>query len=555
MSLAQHPRVKTWTHLDERSAAYFAIGIARCLKEPVAMVTTSGTAAANVFPAVVEAHYSHTPFLILTADRPPELLDWGANQTIDQTRMYSGHAKWFVNLSTPKVTPDLLRYVRAMASRALSTALETPAGPVHVNFPFREPLVPEQVPSDFPEQVSSHAQDAWEGRRDGKPYTHLLTGCRVLSNEQVAKVAADLQDRRRGIIVCGPQDDLEFPFQVSRLANHLGFPILADPLSQVRCGGHERMNVIDYYDIFLRSEKLIGSLEPELILRFGATPTSSALLKYIERHQHAHQIIIQETDWSDPSHLATDVIHAVPTQFAKEMTAAIESTAPDRQWLERWLTLAARTRSAVHEQMLGIDQMFEGKIFTELAALIPSKGTLFAGNSMPVRYLDTFFPSSSQEIRFMANRGASGIDGVVSTTLGASSVSEHPTILVVGDISFYHDMNGLLAAKRHHLNALIIVANNDGGGIFSFLPQQQYKATFENYFATPHGLKFDSAASFYGLAYSNVTSWDEFRAVVAKNIGAPQTTIVEVPGDRQRNVELQRRIWSGAAEVASGLEV
>jgi 2-succinyl-5-enolpyruvyl-6-hydroxy-3-cyclohexene-1-carboxylate synthase len=198
--------------------------------------------------------------------------------------------------------------------------------------------------------------------------------------------------------------------------------------------------------------------------------------------------------------------------------------------------------------------MFEGKIFTELAALFPSKGTLFAGNSMPVRYLDTFFPSSSQEIRFLANRGASGIDGVVSTTLGASSVSEHPTILVVGDVSFYHDMNGLLAAKRHHLNALIIVANNDGGGIFSFLPQQQYKATFENYFATPHGLKFDSVASLYGLAYSNVTSWDEFRAVVAKDIGAPQTTIVEVPGDRERNVELQRRIWSGAAEGVSGLE-
>ena len=549
MSLAQESRIKTWIHLDERSAAYFALGIARALGKTVVILTTSGTAAANLFPAIVEAHYSHAPVLVLTADRPPEQWEWGANQTIDQTRMYGSHAKWSVNIPSPEVTPDLLRYARAMACRAVSTTIQPPAGAVHINFPFREPLVPEHVPSDLPERGLPQSEDAWEGRKQERAYTQIQIGRSSLNREQAAQITAKLQKLRRGIIICGPQNDPVLPSQLTTLASQLGFPTLADPLSQMRCGTHDRRLIIDCYETFLNSEKLVTALEPEVILRFGATPTSKALLNYLKHHHRAYQIVIQETDWPDPLHLTTNMVQANPSQVVTDLTTGVLMT-PDKDWVERWLTVAATTRASITQQLANVNEMFEGKIFAELASLFPSRGVLFAGNSMPVRYLDSFYPSTSQQIRFLANRGASGIDGVVSTALGASAVLQAPTFLVLGDLSFYHDMNGLFAAKQYQLKATIIVANNNGGGIFSFLPQREYPQTFEKYFGTPHDLTFEPAARQYGLTYYKITSWHDFRTHIAKSIDSSRTTILEVPGDRERNVEFHRGISSAAVEAA-----
>lgn len=549
MSLAQQQLIKIWVHLDERSAAYFALGIGRALCEPVAIVSTSGTAAANFFPAVVEACYSHVPILILTADRPPELWEWGANQTIDQTRMYGSYAKWSVNMASPEVTLDLLRYVREMTCRAFSTAIQSPAGPVHINFPFGEPLLPKNVPADIPEHSSADAQDAWEGRKQSRAYTDVQNGRRSTNREKVKELAGNIQTLRNGIIVCGPQNDLDFPHAVSTLANRSNFPILADPLSQVRCGTHDRGLIVDCYDAFLRSKKMVQALEPEIILRFGATPTSKVLQDFIERHHQARQILIQEGEWQDPMHTATDMFQTDPVQFARELAAETAST-PKSEWSGRWLSVSERTRKAIHDQMSKIEEMFEGKIFTNLAAFFPPRATLFVGNSMPVRDLDAFYPSTSQEIKFLANRGASGIDGVISTALGASAVTQEPTVLVVGDLSFYQDMNGLLAAKQYNPNATIVLTNNDGGGIFSFLPQREYKDYFEKYFATPHGLTFHAAASLYGLTYSKAASWEEFHTAVSQNIGSTGTAVVELQTNRDRNVELHSRIWSVATEAA-----
>jgi 2-succinyl-5-enolpyruvyl-6-hydroxy-3-cyclohexene-1-carboxylate synthase len=552
MSLAQNPSIKTWVHLDERSAAYFALGISRALSEPVAIVSTSGTAAANFFPAVIEAHYAHIPILIMTADRPPELWEWGANQTIDQTRLYGIHAKWSVNMASPEITPDLLRYVREMACRAIKTAVQPPAGAVHINFPFREPLVPQIIPADISEHVFAEPREAWHGRKQGSVYTAVRIGRRSLSQEQVEQVGADLRGVSRGIIVCGPQDDPDFPISVSLLASRLGFPILADPLSQVRCGTHDRGMVVDCYDAFLHSDKLVQALEPEIILRFGATPTSKVLSSYIEQQHHARQIFVQEEDWQDPFHVATDMFQTEPNRFARDLAGAV-AVAPDRDWAERWLAVAETSRTAIRDQLSRGEEIFEGRIFTELAALFLFKGVLFVGNSMPVRDLDTFYPSTSQQIRFLANRGASGIDGVVSTALGSSAVRPDPTVIVIGDMSFYHDMNGLLAAKQYQINATIIVVNNNGGGIFSFLPQRRYEETFETYFGTPHGLTFEATASLYSLGYSKIASWSEFRKVVQRNIERSATAIVEVPTDREENVELHRRTWSAVVEAAESV--
>ena len=548
MSLAQQQRIKTWVHLDERSAAYFAIGMSRTLGEPVAVISTSGTAAANFFPAVIEAHYSHIPLLIITADRPPDLWEWGANQTVDQIRMYGNHSKWSVNIASPEVTPDLLRYVRELTCRVFTTAVQSPAGPVHINFSFGEPLVPRKVPADIPDFFRGN-QETWEGREQDAPYTHVQGGRLSVNGEKIKELARDLHTVRKGMIVCGPQYDSVFPYAVAALAKRLGYPILADPLSQTRCGRHDRGLILDTYDAFLRSEKITQALEPNLLLRFGATPTSKALQTFIAQQHDARQILVQEGDWQDPMHTATDVFQTDAAKFAEDLSTHV-GAASSTEWSDQWLAVTEEARKAIHKQLGEIKEMFEGKVFAELAALLPTEATLFAGNSMPVRDLDAFFPTAFQQIRFLANRGASGIDGVLSTALGASSVTQEPTVLVVGDLSFYHDMNGLLAARQYNPRATIIVVNNNGGGIFSFLPQREYPKSFEKYFATPHGLTFQSAASLYGLNYSRASSWEEFRRDIARSMSLSGTTVVEMQTNRDRNVELHHRVWSAVVEAS-----
>jgi 2-succinyl-5-enolpyruvyl-6-hydroxy-3-cyclohexene-1-carboxylate synthase len=247
-------------------------------------------------------------------------------------------------------------------------------------------------------------------------------------------------------------------------------------------------------------------------------------------------------------HVATDMFQTNPSQFASDLSGMLEIS-PNKEWTERWLSFRDLARTTMLKHLDEIGEMFEGKIFNQLAKLIPSKATLLAGNSMPVRDLDSFFPSNSKQTRFLANRGASGIDGVLSTALGTSAVSLDPTVLVVGDLSFYHDMNGLLASKKYRLNTTIVLANNNGGGIFSFLPQHEYPESFEKYFGTPHGLSFQTAAALYDLPYSKVTSWDGFDSAVSGNVNRSRTAIIEMQTERERNVELHRKIWSAVQTV------
>ncbi|MBI4299683.1 MAG: 2-succinyl-5-enolpyruvyl-6-hydroxy-3-cyclohexene-1-carboxylic-acid synthase [Chloroflexi bacterium] len=549
ISFSRHPGIKTWMHLDERSSSFFALGMARYLGQPVALVCSSGTAAANFFPAVVEARYSGVPLLALTADRPPELLDWGALQTIDQTRIYGSHAKWSVNVPTPEVTPALMAFVRSMAARAFATAAEAPAGPVHVNFPFREPLEPASVPADFAASVASQSY-AHSGRPGGVPFVSAVPARRAPDGKQVEGLARRLASVEQGLIVCGPQADVGLAEAVSALAQRLDYPVLADCLSQVRCGPHDRDVVIDCYDAFIRDAEVAESLVPKVVIRFGALPVSKPLTQYLERHRSAHHILVdEENGWRDPFHLTSEVWHVDSVEFCEKLASALEGKRAPREWSGRWRRLREAARDAIARELAGFGDLFEGKVFSELAQLIPEEAVLFVGNSMPVRDMDTFFPSTDRRIRFMANRGASGIDGVVSTALGTSAASGR-VMLVLGDLSFYHDMNGLLAARAFGLNATIIVINNNGGGIFSFLPQAAYEEVFEPYFGTPHGLTFRSAAELYGLRYRLVEDWPQFREALQESLTSAGTTLIEVPGDRKENVVLHRRIW---AAVAAGI--
>ena len=554
LALAREPRIKKWIHLDERSAAFFALGTARALGEPVAVLCTSGTAAANFLPAMVEASYSSTPLIAVTADRPPELQEWGAPQTIDQTRLYGTHAKWSTTVQAPELVPHLLRFVRATANRLFSMAVESPSGPVHVNVQLREPLTPELVPEDRRAMDAFNDLEALQGRANKRSFSGVSLGSNHLDGEEVARLAGELSGTERGVIICGWQHSAEFPALVTELASRLGYPLLADPLSQVRAGAHDLAGVIDNHDLFLREPRLLESLSPEVVIRFGALPTSKALTQFMEKHWGARQVLAGMDGWSDPSHLGTDMLRAEANAVCRALLEKLPQGGRRTGWLDRWLSLRDLAHEALQEQLGGMEELFEGKVFAELAELLPDEAVLFAGNSMPVRDMDSFLPPTAKRIQCAANRGASGIDGVVSTALGYSAAQAGRTVLVVGDISFYHDMNGLLAARRYGLDTTIVVVNNDGGGIFSFLPQAAYPEHFEELLGTPHGLEFGPAAQLYDLPYTKVGSWGEFRAAVGDSFSRHGTTVIELPGDRARNVRLHQQVTEAVlAKVAQGV--
>ncbi|HEU5102162.1 MAG TPA: 2-succinyl-5-enolpyruvyl-6-hydroxy-3-cyclohexene-1-carboxylic-acid synthase [Roseiflexaceae bacterium] len=542
LTIARHPATKLWMHLDERSAAFFGLGLAKTLREPVALVCTSGTAAANFLPAVVEAFLARVPLVVLTADRPHELRDVGAPQTIDQAKLFGAHAKWFVDLAEPDAAAGMLRYVRVVASRAVATARRGPPGPVHINCPYREPLLPDPA----------LAAAAAEQRPDDRAYVRVAAGPRLPDAALVTRLAGELRAAPRGLIVCGPQDDPLLAGAVVKLAGALGYPVLADPLSGLRHGGHDRALVLDCYDAFLRDAAFVERFGPEAVLRFGAMPVSKPVLLYLQRHHGCRQIVVDgDGGWNEPTLLASDMIHADGRLLCQALVEAIASPSSPNMtgWAHTWRAADRAARAAIGRRMEGLDELFEGKVFAELAALLPDGALLYAGNSMPIRDLDTFFSGGSHGVRLLGNRGANGIDGVVSSALGAAAAERGPAVLVIGDLSFYHDSNGLLAAMQHHLDLTIVLINNDGGGIFSFLPQAGEPEHFETLFGTPHGQDFRPLAQMYGAGYERVGDWPAFRAAVRGGLAAGGLRIVEVPTARARNVTLHREIWKVVSEA------
>ena len=540
--LHQHPAIAVWMHLDERSAAYFALGQAKATRQPVAVLGTSGTATLNFAPAVAEAFYAGVSLLVLTADRPPELQNVGAPQTIDQSQLYGRHVKKSIHLPLPERGPEAVRYARTTASRVMAACRTGRSGPVHVNFPFREPLIPET-------QERHRLTES-----DLAPFVTLTQGPQALRPADVSELADQLRGAQRGLIVCGPQDDPGFPESVVRLSQALRFPLLADVLSQVRRGPYDLSYLIDGYDAFLRDPQMARDLAPDLVLRFGATPVSKPLQLYLQSLTACRQMLIAPADdWHDPALVATDRVQVNPRIFCEALLPVLlnisgRDTGTASAWQHKWTQLNAQARSALKECLSANPELSEPKVFAELETILPAGATLFAGNSMPVRDLDTFFAADSRPARFLANRGASGIDGVVSTALGVSSVSPGPCVLVIGDLSLYHDMNGLLAARQHGLQATIVLLHNDGGGIFSFLPQAEAIAPFEDLFGTPHGLDFRHAAQLYGLDYCEPEDSQALRTALDKAFRTPGVSLIAVHTSRNANVRLHRDIWRAVSQ-------
>ncbi|MCS7235458.1 MAG: 2-succinyl-5-enolpyruvyl-6-hydroxy-3-cyclohexene-1-carboxylic-acid synthase [Armatimonadota bacterium] len=543
LSAWRHPGLRTWTLLDERGMGFFATGLARASRRPVAALTTSGTAAANLLPAVVEAYFAGVPLVVVTADRPHEVRGFGALQTVGQVRLFEGHVKFSADLPLPEADDRGLRFVRSLTCRALQEACSSPQGPAHLNVPLREPLVP--VPGPLPAASS----DAARGRPGGGPYTAWSTEPWAAREHDVAELAEWLGRCERGVIVCGPLDRPGFPDAVAELAGLVSYPVLAEPLSQVRAGPHDRSQVVDCGEALLRVPGLAETLTPEVVLRFGATPTSRTLQAYLSAHPRAHHVVVHEGGaWPDPDHVAGRVVHADPVQVCRALAQRLQPRARGAWW-RTWSRLQGAAREALRHFLQGVSEPFEGRVFWELAALLPDPSVLFVGNSMPVRDLDAFFPCTEKRVRMLANRGASGIDGVVSSALGVAAAAGQPVVLVVGDVSFYHDLNGLLAARRFGLDLVVVLLHNDGGGVFSFLPQAEHGEGFEELFGTPHGLDFRPAVEMFGGRYQRVRGWEDFREAVRDGLGAGGLQVVEVRTDRRRNAELHRAAWAAVTHA------
>ncbi len=549
MAFAAQPAIRTWMHVDERSAAYFGLGMAKQLRQSVALLCTSGTAAANFLPAIVEAKLTHVPLLVLTADRPHELRENGAPQSIDQNRLYGTYTKWFVDLALPEATNAALRYIRTIAARASALTQAIPAGPVHLNFPFREPLLPEPIADQPMPQVAQRDAIAWRGRANNAPYINVRNAsASAPTATTIAHLVEQVQGVQRGLIIVGPIDDPALAEPLVQLAQKLGYPILADPLSQLRCGVYDQAMVYSSYDAFLRIDSFIASAQPELVLRFGAVPTSKPLQLYLKRYASCPLLVIDGYEgWEEPTQLAAELIHATPAALCQSLLDVLKQPAevlPTAQaWLTKWRDADRITRQTIQTAIQDFTEPFEGRVFTELSGLLPDDTTLYVGNSMPVRDLDTFFYSTDKRIHTMGNRGANGIDGVVSSALGASAGQHKPTILVLGDLSFYHDLNGLLAARLHGLNLTIVLINNDGGGIFSFLPQAAYPEQFEQLFGVPTGLDFRLAVQMYGGQYQKAEQWEQFRKFVSRAVHSDGLHVIEVQTERASNVTMHRQLW------------
>ena len=536
-----HPDITVYRHLDERSAGFFALGMALASDKPAALVCSSGTAVANLLPAIIEAKMSHVPLLALTADRPHELRHSGANQTIDQVKIYGDQVLWSVDAALPeKDAPDVAsRNLQTLATRAYAAADGLTKGPVHINFPFRKPLEPTAPIHNSQFTIHNSLLTIQHGR--------LLP-----TEAQLAQLTAVIAQRPRGLIICGPRcPGSDFPKATMALARQSGYPILADALSGVRFNRRDAEDaeeksaksvqsadklIVGGYETFLQSDP--GWDEPQVVIRFGAVPLSRWLNAYLDRINPTYRIHIRENGvWADDSHRTSWFLQANETAVCRELVRRLP-----KQTNREWETAVRVTETAVWRKLEAAlqDVYFDGAIVYDVVNALPDDSVLFMGNSLPVRHLDQFGRPSAKRIHVFANRGASGIDGNLSTALGIAAATGKRVTAVLGDITFYHDMNGLLAITNNQLPITIIVINNNGGGIFRRLPISQHEPPFTEMFLTPHGLEFEHAARLYGLDYARVTDRETFREVFNQPYSAP--CIIEVVTDGRTDHKLYQEI-------------
>jgi len=529
MAMADDKRIRTHVVIDERSAAFMALGIAKASGSPVAVLTTSGTAAANLHPAVIESDQSRTPLLVLTADRPPELRDSGANQTIDQLKLYGNSVRWFCDVGVPEPRAGSVRYWRALGARAWAETQGSPPGPVHLNLAFREPLVPVEDEAGFPWPL--------DGRGAG-PWTVFQPHAGLPADADVEWLADVVSRTERGLVVAGAGAVDVGP--ILELARAASWPVLAEPSSGLRAGEC----AVSTYDALLRVEAFARAHRPDFVIRVGKLGISRALdaLLGVEVPQ---ALFDRDGAWLDHERVVERIVTCDPGllcgQVAKAATARNGS-----HWLASWLDAELRARQTIDELLDSQEAPSEPRTARDLGATLKGGEVLVVAASMPVRDLD-WFMAPRTGLKILANRGTNGIDGFVSTAVGVALGSGAPTYALAGDLALIHDQNGLLSARVGGVDLTIVVLNNGGGGIFSFLPPARFPEHFERLFKTPHGLDLGTLAKLYGCHHALVSHATDLVAQIDTARSRRGVSIVEVVTDAEANVDLHKAIWRRVA--------
>jgi len=528
LTLAREARIRATSHVDERCASFFALGLAKASGLPVALACTSGTAAANYAPAVIEAHEARVPLLVLTADRPPELRDVGAGQTIDQVKLYGSAAKWYLEVDDAPATPERVRWLRQTACRAFLTALDGRPGPVHLNFSLREPLVPDgPLPDDD------------GGRAGGRPWVTRFAAPPAPAEALLDGLDEQLHERSRAIVVAGRAErDPRLGTSLAAFAERAGIPLLAEPTSGARRGPA----AVAHYDALLRDAGWAAGHAPELVLRVGDLPTSKPLRQWLAGLEALQVSFDPEAAWQDPAGAVATIAAADPRLTFDALASRLPRKPRAKDWLEDWQRADRRAAQAI-ASVLGPEGLSDPRVAAELGVRLPPEATLVVASSMPVRDVETFFPARPASFRVLSNRGANGIDGTVSTAFGVAAAGHGPVVLLIGDVALAHDVGGLIAAGRLGLKLVIVLIDNDGGGIFNFLPASGQGEPFVDHIATPHGLDFSHAADLYGLGWERAADVEAFRAALDRALAADRTTIICVRTSRDENVALHRRVW------------
>ncbi|WP_419163704.1 2-succinyl-5-enolpyruvyl-6-hydroxy-3-cyclohexene-1-carboxylic-acid synthase [Candidatus Palauibacter sp.] len=537
-ALAADGRFLVHPHVDERCAAFFALGVGAESGRPAVVVTTSGTAAANLYPAIVEASQSEIPLIALTADRPASLRGTDANQTIDQVDLFGRYPRASIDVALPEPTRTGLARLGAAVEEAWQAALGPPSGPVHLNVQFEKPLEPVRVPGDVPADLEAYAPG--RGAPDGDtapPRPHAG-----------AELVTLLRGARRPLIVCGPNHRPAIGDAALSLAARVRAPVLADPLSGARFGLGARRWTMGRADLFLRAAEVTGALRPDLVVRVGRAPTSAAVCRYLEHHRDVRQVVL------DPAHRWRDHLATTPEPLTGDPVATLEysavavSSPAETDWADRWRA-ADRAACAAVEPALA-HGWFEGAIAAAVAETLPEGAPWFIGNSMPIRDVDAFARSSDRPLHTLGFRGASGIDGNVSGALGAAAASGRPAAALIGDLTLLHDVGALVADPPADVALHIVVIQNRGGGIFHMLPIRGYDPPFTPFVVMPQGIELEAVAAAAGIPHRPVASVAELREQLSAEPGSRGLRLTEARVDREHNWEQRTAAIESARQAA-----
>ncbi len=531
LTIAADRRIDAISVIDERAAGFMALGMAKASGRPVAVTCTSGTAAANLAPAVHEAAQARVPLIVLSADRPPELREVGAGQAIDQIKLFGSAAKWFVEVGEHDPGRATAVHHRVLGCRAYWTAAGDRPGPVHLNLSLREPLAPAR------ERTGLDPAD-WSGRDGAQPWIVVREALPHAAEADLQTLAERISRSPRGAIVCGGIAEEVGP-AVVRLAAAAGWPVLAEPTSGVRCGGHDLSQVVAHYDVLLRHEGFAVEHAPDLVLRVGDTPTSKSLRAWLAG---AAQVLLDPHGaWHEPTREAGTLLRASARATCEALVGLLEprGVTPNTEWVNGWRAADAAVPAAVAEA----PEPCEPLAYTAASGALAADTIVWLASSMPVRDVESFWPAGPERVRFLSNRGANGIDGTLASAAGAARATQSPVVVLIGELALLHDLGGLLAARRAGIDLTVICVDNGGGGIFDFLPVAAVTdpKLYREHVATPSGLDLGAVATLAGMEHRAAVSGAEVREAIAAGPG-----LIEVRTDRSRNVDVHRDIYARA---------